>query len=124
MIRILAPPKPPLYFIPGEMNYRRAAMHIVGWKSRVAQRREERSHLPLRQFFSSLDRCLAGNCRGEALVFGRDAGDAVPSQGIQRLTQAALGVEARMWHRNGVDDERMSAESFDLESQALEVFPI
>src|SRR2546423_4200185 len=124
MIRTLPPAKPPLYFVPGEMNDRRAAVDVVRWKCRVAQRCEKRAHLTLGQFFSGLDCRFAGDGGGEAFMLGRRTGDPVAGQCVERLAQTTLGVEARMRHWNGIDDERMPAESFDLESQPLEVLAI
>ena len=117
-------PESALDFVPGEMNDRRAAVDVVRGKLRVAERREQRAHLALRELLARLDRRLARDSRREPLVSRRRAGDAIPRQRIERLAQTALGVEPRMRHRNGVDDQRVSAESFDFESELLEVFAI
>src|SRR5258706_10778703 len=124
MIRSLPSAKAPFDLVPREMNYRGSAMDIVGRERRIPQRREKRPHLALRKLLPRLDRRLARNRRGEPLVFRRRAGHAVPRQRVERLTQTALGVEARVRHWYRVDDERVPAKSFDLESKALEVLAI
>src|SRR5258706_3741697 len=98
MIRSLPSAKAPFDLVPREMNYRGSAMDIVGRERRVPQRREERAHLALRQLFPRLDRRLARDRRGEPLVFGGRAGYAISRQRVERLTQTALGVEARVRH--------------------------
>ena len=47
-----------------------------------------------------------------------------PVNAVERLAQTALGVEARMRHWHRVDDQRVTAKSFDLESQPLEILAI
>ena len=124
MIRSLAPAKPPLYLVPGEVDNRRSAVEVVCRKSRVAKRGEERAHLRLRQLHTGLDRRFAGDRRRETLVLRGSAGDTVSRESIERLPQTTLGVKARVRHRHGIHDQRVSSKSFDLESQPLEVFAI
>jgi hypothetical protein len=59
MMRSLTAPKPSLYFVPGEVDDRRSPMYVMSGQSGVAKGREQRAHLALRQFFSSLDRGFA-----------------------------------------------------------------
>src|SRR5688500_4603687 len=50
--------------------------------------------------------------------------DAVAGERIQRLAQTALGIEARVRHRNAVHDECAASETFHLEPELLEIFPV
>src|SRR2546423_713277 len=124
MMRSLSSAKTPLDLVPGEMNYRRASVHVVCWQSGVSQRREQRSHLTLRQLVTGFDRRLARDCCGETLVLGGRPCDAVSSQRIERFPQAFLGVEARMRHWNGIHNQSVPTETFDLEADPLEVIAI
>ena len=51
-------------------------------------------------------------------------GHPVAGKGIECLPEASLGVEARMWHRNGIHDQCVPTETFDLEPQSLQIFAI
>src|SRR6266550_1267909 len=124
MMRSLSPAKAPLYFVPGEMNDRRATVNVVRRQSRVAQCREQRAHLSLRQLVAGLDRGFTRHSRGEAFVLRRCTGDTIARQRIQSFAQATLGVEPRVRHWNCVDDQSVSAKSLDLKSQSLEIFAI
>src|ERR1700693_4992214 len=122
--RSLSPAKAPLYLVPGEMNDRGAAVHVVRGERGIPQCREERAHLPLRQLLASLDCRLAGDGGRESLVLCRRSRDAVASQRVQRFTQTTLGIKALVRHWHGVDDERVSPKSLYFETQALEILPI
>jgi hypothetical protein len=106
------------------MNYRRPSVNVVRGQCRVSQRREERAHLSGGKLLARLDRRLACDSRGQPLVLCRSTGHSISGQCIERLSETTLGVEARMGHRHGVDDQRVSAKSLHLESQPLQVFAI
>lgn len=57
-------------------------------------------------------------------VSSSGAGNAVTGEGVQSFAQTPLSVEARMWHRNSVHDERVASETLDFESQLLEVIAV
>src|SRR6266542_292834 len=99
-------------------------MDVVRGQTRVPQRREQRAHLAVGAELSGLYRCLACDRGGEVLVMCGGSGDTIAGERIETLAQTTLGIEARMRHRDATDDERVSAKSFDLEPQALQVLAI
>src|SRR6478672_5188866 len=96
----------------------------MGRQLRVAKRSEQRAHLRCRQLLACLDCGFARNGRGEMLVAGSGSRNPVASKRIQRLTQAPLGVESAMRHRNRAHDERVSTKPFDLEAKLLEILAV
>src|SRR5205085_1632668 len=87
MMRSLSPAKATLDFVPGEVDDRRASVDVVRRQSRVAQGREQRAHLSLRELFTRFYRRFAGDGGRQPLVLGRSAGDPVSGQRIQGLPQ-------------------------------------
>ena len=62
------------------MNDRRAAVDVVGRQRRIAQRREQRAHFPLRQLVAGFDGSLTGDRRRESLVLRRRTGYPIARQ--------------------------------------------
>jgi hypothetical protein len=124
MTRTLFPSKSPLQLVPRELDDSRAAVHVVRGEFRITERCEKCPHLALRERFARLDGGLARNGRREMLVTRSGTRDPVARQRIERLPQAALGIESTMRHRDCVHDERASAEAFNLESDSLEIFAV
>src|SRR4029079_10411236 len=124
MIFSLSTAKAALDFFPGEMDYRRATVNVMGGKSGIAQCSKQRAHFTLRQLFSRLDSGFARNRAREPFVPGGSARDAIPGQRVESLSQTTLGVEAWMRHRHGVDDQRVSTKTLDLEPETLEIVAI
>ena len=52
------------------------------------------------------------------------SGDTIAGESIECLAQTTLGIEARMRHWDATDDEGVSAKSFDLEPETLQVLAI
>jgi hypothetical protein len=113
-----------LNFVPRELHDRSSPMYVVRRQRRVAQRDEQRSHLCRRQRVASLDRGLAGNRRSEALVSRVCASFAIAGERRECLAETPFRIEARMWHGHSAHEERVTAESFDLETQSLEQLTI
>ena len=57
-------------------------------------------------------------------MFRCSPSNTITRQRVQRLAQTTLGIEARVGHGNCADYQSVSAKSFDLESQALQVLAI
>src|SRR5438309_10611310 len=112
-----APTEPPLNLVPAELHDRGPAVHVVRGEGRIAQRNVERAHFARRQCISSFDRGLARDCRGKLLVSRVRTWIAISGQRGERLTQTLLRVEPRVRQRDGADDQRVSTEPIDLESE-------
>src|SRR3954471_7323338 len=76
-----------LKLLPGELDDRGPAMHIVRRQRRVAERDEQGAHFAGGQRLSGLDRRLAGNRRGETLVAARRRRRAIAGQRGQRVSK-------------------------------------
>src|SRR5512147_1467538 len=124
MTRILFTAKSAIQLVPRQLHDRRATVHVVRRKLCVTQRGEQRSHLALRKHFPALDRRFACNGRSEMLMTRRGARNAITGQRVERISQAAFGIESPMRHRHCVDDQRVASESLDLEAKLLEVLAI
>ena len=107
------------------MHDRRSTVDVVRGKRRVAQRDEERAHLARRQRVARLDRRLARDRRGEPLVLR-----AQRRRRDRRSAQSSVSRRHRSASKRGCGIgtvwtmQRVAAESFDLESQPLEVLAI
>ena len=99
-------------------------MHVVRRQFRIAERCEKRPHLSLRELLPCLDCCLARHGCGKMLVSRCGPCDPVSGQRIETLSQASFGIESSMRHRDGVHDQRVSPESFDLEAESFEILAI
>src|SRR4051812_25113706 len=118
--RMSASAKTSLELVPGEAHDCRATMHVVRGKSGCAQRDVERAHLRRREQVAGFDRRFTGDGGRKLLVLRRGGRLAVSGEGGEGLAQTALRVEARMRHRYAVHEQRVAAESLDLEAQSLE----
>src|SRR5204862_1975462 len=116
----LLPTKAALELGPRELDDRRAAMDIVRRKPRLAERDEQRAHLGRRELVPCLDRGLARDRGGEALVPRVRRRRAITRERGERLAQAAFGIEARMRHRHAADEQCMPTEPLDLEAETNE----
>src|SRR6185503_7589529 len=93
-----------LNLVPRELHDRRAAMHVVRGKRRIAQRDEQRAHLSRRQRVARLDRRLARDRRGESFMARMRSRLAIAGERRERFAQTAFGIEAWMRHRHGPHD--------------------
>src|SRR6185312_6067771 len=118
--RSLTPAKASLELVPGQLHDGRPAVYVVRRQRRAREGRVERAHLVGRERVAGLDRGLARERGGEMLVTRRRRWRPVPGERGERVAQAARRIEAWVRHGDGADDERVSAESFDLEAEALE----
>src|SRR5258708_10474839 len=113
-----APPEPPLKLFPGQLYDGRATVHVVRRQGRIAQSDEQRAHLARRELVARLDRRLARDRRRESLVPAHRGPRAVAGQGRERVAKTAFGVETRMRHRHRAHEQRITAESLDLEPKS------
>src|SRR5262249_45273243 len=105
-----------LNLVPCELHDRRAAMNVVRRQFRIAERDEQRTHLPGGKLVAGLDRGLARDGGRQSFVPRVCPCITVASQRGQCLPHATLGVEARMRHRDSANKQSVSAKAFDLES--------
>ena len=92
-------------------------MHIMRGQLRVGQRDIQGTHFTGRHGVAGLDGRFARKGGGESLVPLGITGCAVAGECGERFTQAAFGVEARVRHGDGMNEERMPAESIHLKPQ-------
>src|SRR5919108_4883718 len=117
MMRRSVSAKPAVDLVPREMNDRGSTVHVVRWKHGRSERRVERAHLVGRERVARLDCRFACDGRCKSLVSLRVASEPVASERIESFAQTPLSVEARMRHRHGANDERVTAEPFDLKAE-------
>src|SRR5687767_4676318 len=122
--RTLLPAKPSVQLVPSDLHDRGPPVHVVRGQLRVAERREQGAHLRNRKGVPGFDRCLACDRGSKVLVPGRGAGHSITCQRVESLSQALLGIESAMRHRDRVDDQRASAESLDLEAELFEILAV
>src|SRR5688572_3082480 len=115
-----ASPEAALELIPGQLNDRLPAVHVVRGKPAAVQRHEQGTHLRKRQRITGLDRRLACDGGRETLMPRRGGSATIAGERRKRVAQAALGVEARMRRGHGLDDERLSTELADLVAERLQ----
>jgi hypothetical protein len=111
---------PAIDLVPRHMDDRRPTMYVVRGKRRRAERGEQRAHFPGRELVARLDRRLARDGRRESFVSRRRARKSTPRQRVERLANAALGVESWVRHWDGANDQRVSAKPLDLEAERRE----
>src|SRR5258708_38991936 len=102
---------------PGELHDRGPTVDVVRWQSSLGERNEEGPHFTLRQLVTRLDGRLACDRRRESFMTRVCRGVAVTGQRRERFTQRPRRVEARVWHRHTVHEQRTAAKAFHLESQ-------
>src|SRR5260221_4682035 len=102
---------------PGELHYRGPPVDVVPRQSRLGERSEVGPHPALRELVARLDGRLACDRRRESFMTRVCRGVAVSGQRRKRFTQTPLRVEARVWHRHTVHEQRTAAEAFHFEPQ-------
>src|SRR5436190_94001 len=119
-----APAKAPLELIPRQVDDGGAAVYVVRGQDALTQRHEQGPHLLRRERVARLDRGLACDGRRKMLTSRARARDPIAGERRERVTQAALGVEARMRRGNGVNDHGLAAELAELVTQRLQQIPM
>src|SRR5688500_10686436 len=117
MMRSSASAKPAVNFLPREVDDCPAPLHVVRGELERKQRKLEGAHFAGRERIARLDGGLARNRRRQTLMSRRSAGEPAAGERIKGVADAPLRIEARMWHRDGANDERVSAKALDLEAE-------
>src|SRR5260221_971818 len=105
---------------PGELHDRGPPLDVVRRQSRLCERNEEGPHFALREFVTRLDGPLSCDRRRDSFMTRVCRGVAVSGQRRKRFTQTPLRVEAQVWHRHTVHEQRTAAETFHFEPQGGE----
>jgi hypothetical protein len=105
----------------GDLDHRRAAVHIVVRKLGGKQPINHFTHLGLRQWLAGLDRRLTREkpCDTLVLVHVSTTGTRV-GQVIEQIGQSRLGIECMPESRHRRDRYRITTKRFDLESQPFD----
>src|SRR4029079_16797098 len=124
MTGVLAPAKPALQLLAGELYHARASVNVVRRQGAAEHSRHQPAHFLLRECFAGLDRGTAGIGRGEAFEPVCPSPETATSKIGNQLTQAALRIEAWMRRRHGVHDDAPASKGLDLEADAGDLFPV
>ncbi len=120
----LAPAKPALQLLPGQLHDRGAAVHVVRRQIGGEEAEQQLAHLPLVQPLPRLDRGAAGVGGGEALQPVGPAAEPPARQVGDHLAEAGRGVEARVRRGHRVDHHRAAAERLGLEPDAAQLLAV
>src|SRR5262245_20418797 len=97
MIGRLAPAKPALQLLAGQLHDRCPAVNVVRGKRSLEQAKQQQPHLGLAQWLTSLDGCAASIACGESFEPVGPAAETSAGQVGDGLAKAGSSVEPRMW---------------------------
>src|SRR5882724_7109931 len=115
MIGRLAPAKPALQLLTGELHDRGPAVHVVRRKIGLEQPEEKLPHLGLAQRLSCFDRRPAGERGREPLQPVGPAAEPSPCEVGDGLPEAGAAIEAWVWSGHCMERDRSSAKGLHLE---------
>src|SRR5713226_114867 len=111
-------PKPALQLVLGQLDYGRAAMHVVRRQSGGEEAGQQSAHLLGVELVPRLDGRPAREGRREALEPVLPPAEAAAREVRDQLLQAARSLEAGMRIGGGVDHDAAAGEGLDLEADA------
>src|SRR5262245_61667223 len=118
MTGVLAPAKPALQLLEGELYHAGASVDVVGRQGAGEESGHQPAHLLLGKDLARLDRGPAGIGRGETLQPISPSSETATSKIGNQLAQAALRIESGMRCRHGVHHDASPSEGLDLEPDA------